>query len=102
MASKKLGNIGLSEEEKRRVRRGTLDAKDDLGQAGLRRLAYRAGVLYQTPDTTAELRRLADEFVSNVLKSAVVYMEHDKRNTLMAEDVIQALKLKGRPVYGLS
>jgi len=40
------------------------------------------------------------EIKKNVMRDAVTYTEHAKRKTVMATDVVFALKRQGRTLYG--
>ena len=38
--------------------------------------------------------------MENVMRDAVTYTEHAKRKTVLATDVVYALKRQGRTLYG--
>ncbi len=38
-------------------------------------------------------------FLKNVIRDAITYTEHAHRKTVMAMDVVYALKLQGRTIY---
>ncbi|EPB77799.1 SCP-like protein [Ancylostoma ceylanicum] len=66
----------------------------------IRRLARRAGVKRISGLIYAETRDVLRTFLSCVIRDAVTYCEHAKRNTVTAMDVVYALKRQGRTLYG--
>jgi len=46
------------------------------------------------------IREVLCRFVDDVLGDAIVIMQHGRRNTVRAEDVIQGLKRKGHCILG--
>ena len=55
-----------------------------------------SGLVYE------EMRGVLNTFLANVLHDAVVYVEHSKRKTVNALDIVYALKRSGRTLYGYS
>jgi histone H4 len=53
-----------------------------------------SGLIYE------ETRRALKVFLENVTRDAVTYTEHAKRKILTTMDVVYALKLQGRTLYG--
>lgn len=53
-----------------------------------------------TGEVTEGFRNAALEFVSEVVKNSIVYTEYNKRITVNLQDVLHALKVMGRPIYG--
>ena len=47
-----------------------------------------------------QIRAVLRVFLENVMRDAVTYTEHAKRKTVMAADVVYALKRQGRTLYG--
>ena len=47
-----------------------------------------------------DARAVMKSFVESVVRDATAYTEHAKRRTVMAVDVIHALRSKGRMLYG--
>ena len=47
-----------------------------------------------------QIRAVLRVFLENVMKDAVTYTEHAKRKTVMATDVVYALKRQGKTLYG--
>ncbi len=48
----------------------------------------------------AKVRAVLRVFLENVMRDAVTYTEHARRKTVMASDVVYALKRQGRTLYG--
>ena len=46
------------------------------------------------------MRAVLRVFLENVMRDAVTYTEHAKRKTVLATDVVYALKRQGRTLYG--
>lgn len=67
--------------------------------AAIRRLGRRGGVKRMSGMIYPEVRTILKDFLTNVIKDAVCYTEHAKRQTVTAYDVVYALKRQGRPLY---
>jgi len=50
--------------------------------------------------TGAEARGVLKAFLEHVLRDAVAYMDHARRRTVTANDIVYALKRQGRTLYG--
>lgn len=68
--------------------------------AAIRRLARRAGVKRISLGSYAEIRIVLTTFLEELIRDAITYMEHAKRKTTIARDVVYALKKHGRTLYG--
>jgi len=66
----------------------------------IRRLARRGGVKRISHDIYNETRGVLKGFLENVVKDTITYTEHARRKTVLAMDVIYALKRQGRALYG--
>ncbi|KAJ7811828.1 histone-fold-containing protein, partial [Mycena olivaceomarginata] len=66
----------------------------------IRRLARRGGVKRISGLIYEETRGVLMIFLENVIHDSVTYTEHTKRKTVMALDVVYALKRSGRTLYG--
>lgn len=66
----------------------------------IRRLARRGGVKRISGMVYDEIRGVLRAFLEDVIGDAVVFTEHAKRKTVSTFDVVYALKLKGRTLYG--
>ena len=51
-------------------------------------------------DNPLQIRAVLRVFLENVMRDAVTYTEHAKRKTVMATDVVYALKRQGKTLYG--
>jgi histone H4 len=40
------------------------------------------------------------DFMTNVIRDAITYTEHARRRTVTANDVVYALRRRGRTLYG--
>ncbi|KAF6175142.1 hypothetical protein GIB67_022823 [Kingdonia uniflora] len=66
----------------------------------IRRLARRGGVKRISGLIYEETRGVLKIFLENMIRDAVTYTEHARRKTVTAMDVVYALKLQGRTLYG--
>jgi histone H4 len=66
----------------------------------IRRLARRGGVKRISALVYDETRNVLREFLVNVIRDTVTYTEHAKRKTVMALDIVYALKRQGKSLYG--
>ncbi|KAF9923216.1 hypothetical protein FBU30_006734 [Linnemannia zychae] len=66
----------------------------------IRRLARRGGVKRISGLIYEETRSAFKKFLANVIRDAVTYTEHAKRNTVTSFDVVYALKHQGHTLYG--
>ena len=85
------------------AKRHPLVLRDNLqgvSQAAIRRLARRGGVKRLSTLIYDEARGILKVFLENVIKDACVYAEYAKRKTIMALDVVHALKRQGRTLLG--
>lgn len=64
------------------------------------RLAKRAGIKRAGHSMQTAVRERIVYDLWNILKDATTYAEHAKRKTVMAMDVVDALKRQGRIMYG--
>lgn len=66
----------------------------------IRRLARRGGVKRLSGLIYEETRNTLMEFLRNIIRDAITYTEYAKRKTIIAMDVVFALKRRGMPIYG--
>jgi histone H4 len=71
-----------------------------ISKGSIRRLARRGGVKRISASIYEDARAVMKSFVESVVRDATAYTEHAKRRTVMAVDVIHALRSKGRMLYG--
>lgn len=66
----------------------------------IRRLARRGGVKRINGLVYEETKAVLEGFMKDVVQAAVTYTEHRRAKTVTAADVVNALKSKGRTMYG--
>ncbi|KAK2005227.1 histone H4 [Colletotrichum eremochloae] len=73
-----------------------------LSKPAIRRLARRGGVkrISYTVVVYSETQLAATEYLKLVIRNAVTYAAHAKRNTVVSLDIVHALKRLGKPIYG--
>lgn len=80
---------------------GYKEAKKGIGRANLRKLAKRAGVQRISEDGVIEMfREVGVNFIHEVVKHSITFAEYNNRITITIPDVVHALKIIGRPIYG--
>jgi histone H4 len=82
---------------RRNVRRDNLKG---ITKPEIRRLARRGGVKRLSGLIYEETRGVLRVFLENVIRDAVHYADHSRRNTISAMDIVYALKHQGRTLYG--
>ena len=65
----------------------------------IRRLARRGGVKRISSYIYEESRTVLRSFLENVIRDSVTYTEHTRRKTVMAMDIVYALKHQGKTLY---
>lgn len=69
--------------------------------ATLKKLGYRAGVPRIGEKALLEVNDVVNSFMNELVKNAVIFMQHYRRATLQEHDVQEALRIIGMPaVYG--
>ena len=66
----------------------------------IRRLARRGGVKRISSLIYEETRGVIKAFLTNITRDAIMYTTHANRKTVIAKDIIYALKRQGKTVYG--
>lgn len=66
----------------------------------IRRLARRGGIKRISGTVYDETRNVLKSFLDNVIRDAITYTEHARRQTVTALDVVYSLKRQGRTLYG--
>ena len=87
---------GVAKRTKKTVARNVAS----ISKGSIRRLARRGGVKRISASIYEDARAVMKSFVESVVRDATAYTEHAKRRTVMAVDVIHALRSKGRMLYG--
>ena len=95
---KKSGNAkGSSNNRQKKVLRENLKS---VTKGAIRRLARRGGVKRISAEVYEEVRKTLKTFVEGVVRDATAYTEHAKRKTVTALDVVNALRKRGKILYG--
>lgn len=85
----------------KRHRKLLRDSIQGVTKPALRRLARRAGIKRISGLLYEELRDvLRKQIMEPMIRDAVTYMEHARRKTVTAQDVVYATKRQGSPLYG--
>jgi histone H4 len=95
-----LGAKGLGMGGARRHRKVMRDNILGITKPAIRRLARRGGVKRISSLIYEETRGVLKVFLESIMHDAVAFMEHARRKTITALDVIYALKRQGKTLYG--
>lgn len=80
---------------------GTLKAASKgIGRKALRGLAKKGGVMRMTRESEDDFRDAALAFVTEAVRHSITYAEYGRRVTVKLDDVLRALKVMGRQIYG--
>lgn len=93
---KGFGKVGA----KRHAKKVTKEVILGITKPAIRRLARRGGVKRISGLIYDEARTVLRSFLENVVRDSVTYTEHARRKTVVAMDVVYALKRQGRSLYG--
>ncbi|KAJ8334124.1 hypothetical protein SKAU_G00397630 [Synaphobranchus kaupii] len=85
---------------RRRVALPQFRETEGITKPAIRRLARRGGVKHISGLIYEETRGVLKVFLENVIRDAVTYIEHAKKKTVTALDVVYALKRQCRTLYG--
>ena len=91
------GAKGSSTKRQKKVLRENVKA---VSKGAIRRLARRGGVKRISSEVYEDVRKTLKAFVEGVVRDATAYTEHAKRKTVTALDVVNALKKRGKLIYG--
>ncbi|KAF8177516.1 histone-fold-containing protein, partial [Mycena galopus ATCC 62051] len=91
---------GLSKGGAKRHRKILHDNIQGITKPAIRRLVRRGGVKRISGLIYEETRGVLRIFLENIIRDSVTYTKHAKRKTVTALDVVYALKLSGRTLYG--
>ena len=95
-----LGAKGLGMGGARRHRKVMRDNIQGITKPAIRRLARRGGVKRISGLIYEETRGVLKVFLESIMHDAVAFMDHARRKTITALDVIYALKRQGKTLYG--
>merc|ERR1719171_3330514 len=71
-------------------------------QPAIKRLARRGGVKRLSGLIYEEARKAMKLFLKTILHDAMTYTEHARRKTVTVSDVVNALKLNKKTIYGFA
>jgi len=94
------GAKGLGMGGARRHRKVMRDNIQGITKPAIRRLARRGGVKRISGLIYEESRGVLKVFLETIMHDAVAFMNHARRKTITALDVIYALKRQGKTLYG--
>ena len=100
MSGRGKGGKGLGKGGAKRHKKVLRDNIQGITKPAIRRLARRGGVKRVSGLIYEETRGVLKVFLENVIRDTVTYTEHSRRKTVTAQDVVFALKLQGRTLYG--
>ena len=91
---------GLGKGGAKRHRKILRDNIQGITKPAIRRLARRGGVKRISGLIYEETRGVLKNYLESVIRDAVTYTEHAKRKTVVAMDIVYALKRQGKTLYG--
>jgi histone H4 len=91
---------GLGKGGAKRHRKVFHDNLEGISRPAIRRLARRGGIKRLSGLVYEETREVLKDFMTNVIRDAISYTEHARRRTVTANDVVMALRRRGRTLYG--
>ncbi|XP_076035700.1 histone H4-like [Oratosquilla oratoria] len=100
MTGRGKGGKGFRKGDAKRHRKVLRDNIQGFTKPATRHLARRGRVKLISELIYEETSGVLKVFHENVIRDAVAYMEHAKRKTVTAMDVIYILKRQGRTLYG--
>jgi histone H4 len=100
MSGRGKGGKGLGKGGAKRHRKVLRDNIQGITKPAIRRLARRGGVKRISGLVYEETRGVLRLFLQNILHDCIVYTEHARRQTVVAMDVVYALKRQGKTLYG--
>ncbi|KAK6363424.1 hypothetical protein TWF730_000855 [Orbilia blumenaviensis] len=93
---KGLGVLSMNKRHRKILR----DNIQGITRPAIRRLARRGGVKRISASIYEEARKVIKDYLKPVIQSCVMYTEHARRKTVTTSDVVHALNIKGRTIYG--
>ena len=99
MSGRGKGGKGLGKGGYIRHRKVLRDNIQGITKPAIRRLARRGGVKRMSGLIYEETRSVLKRFLSDVIRDAVTYTEHARRQTVTALDVVYALKKRGQTLF---
>ncbi|UYV60176.1 hypothetical protein LAZ67_1000221 [Cordylochernes scorpioides] len=96
----RLGGKGIERGGAKRHRKVLRDNILGITKPAIRRLARRGGVKRISGLIYETVRETLTIFLQKVIRDCVTYTEHARRKTVIASDVLLALRRNGRTLYG--
>ena len=100
MSGRGKGGKCLEEGGAKRHRKILRDNIQGITKPAVRRLARRGDVKRTSGHIYEETRVVLKNYMESVIRDAVTYTEHAKRKTVVAMDIVYALKRQGKTLYG--
>jgi histone H4 len=100
MSGRGKGGKGLGKDGAMRHRKILRDNVQGITKPAIRRLARRGGVKRISGLIYEQIRGVLMIFIESLIRDSITYTEHARRKTVMALDVVYALKRQGRTLYG--
>merc|ERR1712020_684814 len=100
MSGRGKGGKGLGKGGAKRHRKILRDNIQGITKPAIRRLARRGGVKRISGLIYEETRGVLKNYLESVVRDAVTYTEHARRKTVVAMDIVYALKRQGKTLYG--
>ncbi|KRX05335.1 Histone-fold [Pseudocohnilembus persalinus] len=72
----------------------------NITKGDIRRLARRGGIKRLSSDVYGEVQDVIQGFLERIIRDTLTFTEHARRKTVLAMDVVQALKRSGRHFLG--
>ena len=91
---------GYGKSGAKRFKKTQPDVIVGITKPAIRRLARRGGVKRLSAQIYDDSRNILKVFLDKLLNDVITYTEHAKRKTVMAMDVVYALKRQGKQIYG--
>ena len=91
---------GESKTTIKRIKKATKDNARGITKGSVRRLARRAGCKRLSGLIYEETRSVIKSFVEKVVADSVAMTEYARKRTVTCAAVVQALKKRGRSIYG--
>ncbi|KAL7899353.1 histone-fold-containing protein [Trichoderma sp. SZMC 28014] len=89
--------IGRSQKRHRKILR---DQIQGITKPAIRRLARRGGVKRIAGTIYDETRKVMKQYLEEVIRDAVTYVEHRNAKTVTIHDILHSLQRRGRTLYG--
>ncbi|XP_063724267.1 histone H4-like [Symsagittifera roscoffensis] len=99
MSGRGKGGKGLGKGGAKRHRKILRDNIQGITKPAIRRLARRGGVKRISGLIYEETRGVLKNYLESVIRDAVTYTEHAKRKTVVAMDIVYALKRQGKTFF---